>query len=62
MARKILHRGRPVCLSATCTKDSDRELIKAFKELAAARGLSVQAMLLEACRESLRFTADQCRS
>ena len=53
MARRILNRPRPQCLSATCTKDSDRELINAFKSMAAARGLSVQAELLQAAREWL---------
>ena len=53
MTRKILRRGRPLCLSATCTKDSDKELIKAFKETCAAQGISTQAGLLQACRNYL---------
>lgn len=53
MARRILGRPRPLCLSATCTKDSDRELIQAFKSMAAARGLSVQQALLQAARDWL---------
>jgi len=52
MARRF-GRTRPVSLSATCTKDSDRELINAFKSMAAARGLSVQAALLHAARDWL---------
>lgn len=53
MARRILNRPRPLCLSATCTKDADRELINAFKSMAAARGLAVQQALLQAARDWL---------
>lgn len=53
MSRRILSRPRPLCLSATCTKDSDRELIRNFRAMAAVRGLSVQQALLQAAREWL---------
>lgn len=53
MARKIFRRERPVCLSATVTRDADRALVAAFRAMAAARGLSVQQALLQAARDWL---------
>ena len=53
MTRRILNRPRPVCLSATCTKDEDIKMIKAFKEVCASQGISVQAGILQACRDYL---------
>lgn len=48
--RKYFRSGRPDCLSATCTKESDRAIVRAFKAKAAAQGLSVQRALVEAAR------------
>ena len=53
MTRRILNRPRPMCLSATCTRDEDIELIKTFKEVCASQGFSVQAGILQACRNYL---------
>lgn len=53
MHRK-LGKDRPLYLSATCRKDADKELIRHFKTICTAEGLSVQQGLLLAIRRYLQ--------
>lgn len=53
MTRRVLTRNRPVYLSASCTQYKVVELVKAFKQICAAKGISVQQGVLIAAREWL---------
>ncbi|QNI54494.1 hypothetical protein SynBIOSE41_01988 [Synechococcus sp. BIOS-E4-1] len=53
MARIYFRQSRPDYLTATCVREPDRAIVRAFKAKAAAQGLSVQRALLEACQEYL---------
>ena len=53
MTRNYFHNKPPAYLTVAARKDADRELVKHFKALCAARGISVQQGVLQACRNQL---------
>ncbi len=53
MTRKYFRQGKPDYLTATCVREPDRAIVRAFKANAAAHGKSVQRALLEACKDYL---------
>ena len=51
MTRKYFKSGKPDYLTAAVTKEADRAIVKAFKDVATANGLSVQRALLQAAQD-----------